>query len=70
LFILSITTESKEKTCITIYNNLGIKIYELLDLEIPGQIEKRINLQPIEPGIYSVIVRASNNQVIRKIVVL
>jgi hypothetical protein len=68
-FTLSITSASKESLTLSVLNNLGVEIYLQKDVTVTGTVEKVIDLRPVPPGIYSVIIRNSENQVIRKIVV-
>jgi hypothetical protein len=68
-FTISITSASNESFSISVYNNLGVKIYEETKVEVNGSLQKVIDLRPVPNGVYSVIFENSRNQVVKKIVV-
>jgi hypothetical protein len=68
-FTLSMTSPSKRLFTISVYNNLGIKIIEDEDIEVTGTVNHKIDLRPIQNGIYSVLIHNSVGQFVRKIVV-
>jgi hypothetical protein len=68
-FNVSITTASAETFSICIYNTLGLKIYEEKDVEVNGSLRKIIDLRPLPSGVYTVIFKNSQNQVVKKIIV-
>jgi large repetitive protein len=68
-FTISITSASKESFNLSVLNNLGVEVYQQTNITVKGTVEKVIDLRPIPSGIYSVIIRNRENQVIRKILV-
>ena len=68
-FNVSFTTPSNEFFTISIINNLGIKVYEEVNVEVNGVLVKGIDLKSIPNGVYTVIFESSQNQVVKKIVV-
>jgi hypothetical protein len=68
-FSLSMTSASKHLFTISVYNNLGVKIYEDEDVEIVRTVNHKIDLRPIQNGIYSVLIHNLEEQFVRKIVV-
>ena len=68
-FSISITSASRESFNLSVLNNLGVEVYQQTNITVTGTVEKVIDLRPIPSGIYSVIIRNSKNQVIRKILV-
>jgi hypothetical protein len=68
-FNVSITTASSESFSISVYNNLGVKIYEETKVDVNGSLQKVIDLRPVPSGVYSVIFVNSENQVVKKIIV-
>src|ERR1035437_5454843 len=68
-FTISITSASNESFSISVYNNLGVKIYEETKVEVNGSLQKVIDLRPVPNGVYSVIFENSQKQVVKKIVV-
>lgn len=68
-FNVSITTVSSESFSISVYNSLGVKIYEETMVDVNGSLQKMIDLRPVSSGVYSVIFENSQNQVVKKIIV-
>jgi phosphodiesterase/alkaline phosphatase D-like protein len=68
-FNVSITTASNESFSISIYNSLGVKIYEETKVDVNGSLQKMIDLRPVPNGVYTVIFVNSQNQVVKKIIV-
>jgi len=68
-FTVSFSSPSTESFTISILNNLGVEIYRQENLTVTGNVEKVLDLRPVPSGIYSVIIRNTGNQVIRKILV-
>ncbi|MGA3014712.1 MAG: T9SS type A sorting domain-containing protein [Bacteroidales bacterium] len=68
-FNVTITTASEETFSISIYNTLGVKIYEETKVEVNGSIQKIIDLGPLPNGVYTIIFKNSQNQVVKKIIV-
>ena len=68
-FNVSIATASEEIYSISIYNTLGIKIYEETHVEVHGSLLKTIDLRPVPSGVYTMIFKNRENQVVKKIIV-
>jgi hypothetical protein len=68
-FSVSITTASSESFSISVYNSLGVKIYEETKVDVNGSLQKMIDLRPVPNGVYTVIFVNSQNQVVKKIIV-
>jgi hypothetical protein len=68
-FKVSLTSGGKETIGITVCNPLGIKIFEIDDMEVIGTLEKEIDLGEIISGVYSVIIHNRDSKIIRKIIV-
>jgi hypothetical protein len=68
-FNVSITTASSESFSISVYNSLGVKIYEETKVDVNGSLQKMIDLRPVPNGVYSVVFVNSENQVVKKIIV-
>jgi hypothetical protein len=68
-FNVSITTASNETFNISVYNNLGVKIYVEAKVEVNGSLQKVIDLRPVPNGVYTVIFENSLDKVVKKIVV-
>jgi hypothetical protein len=68
-FNVSITTASSESFSISVYNSLGVKIYEETKVDVNGFLQKMIDLRPVPNGVYTVIFENSENQMVKKIIV-
>ena len=68
-FNVSIITTSEETFSISVYNSLGIKLHEETSVEVNGSLNKVIDLRPLPNGVYTLIFKNSQNQVVKKIVV-
>ena len=68
-FNVSIITSFSESFSISVYNSLGIKIYEETKVDVNGSLRKMIDLRPMPNGVYTVIFENSQNQVEKKIIV-
>lgn len=69
-FKVSIQYPTDETFTIEILNQIGSRIYELKDVSVTGgSFEKQIDLRPVAIGIYTVVLRNSEMQVIKKIIV-
>ena len=46
-----------------------MKIYEMRNIVVNGKLDKAIDLKPVAPGIYSVVLQNGQNQVQKKILI-
>jgi hypothetical protein len=69
LFKLSINSPSKQIFNLSVYNYLGVIIYEQKDIDVKGLSERIIDLRPVPNGVYSVVLRNNEQQIVKKIVV-
>jgi len=68
-FNVSITTLSKESFSIRVYNYLGAMIREEEKLDVNGSIQKMIDLSLVPSGVYTIVFKNRQNQVVKKIIV-
>ncbi len=68
-FNVSINTASDQSFSISVYNSIGVRIYEEPKVDVNGSLQKVIDLRPVPEGVYTVIFTNSQNQVVKKIVV-
>ena len=68
-FTVSIVSPSQETFTISVYNNIGMKVYEVHNIVVNGTLDKVIDLKPIAPGIYSVVLQSSKIHVEKKILI-
>jgi hypothetical protein len=69
LFNIVMTTVTPEIYSIHVFNQLGMKIFELNDIPVNGTTEKQVDLRPIPPGIYSVVLRSRDHAIVRKMLI-
>jgi hypothetical protein len=67
-FTISITVPYEETFKITIYNNIGLKLYELDDVKVKSRFKQEIDLRPLSDGIYSVVFTSIGNKAVCRIV--
>jgi len=68
-FTVSIISPSQEPFTITVFSNLGVKIYEVKDIHVNGQFDQVIDLRTAFNGIYTVVIRNSISNVVKKVVI-
>jgi hypothetical protein len=54
---------------IQVYNNIGMLIRELNNIEVNGDAEVILDLRPVAPGVYTVVIRNGSMHVIKKMIV-
>jgi hypothetical protein len=69
IFTVSIVSPSQELFTITVFSNLGIKILEVKDIHVNGQFNQVIDLRSAFSGIYTVVIRNSTSQVVKKVAI-
>jgi hypothetical protein len=70
-FVLDIEGIVTQETTYDLFvvNNLGVKIFELNDLKVKGNFRKNIDLRPAPNGVYTIILKNNDQNVLRKIIV-
>ncbi|MCX6245093.1 MAG: T9SS type A sorting domain-containing protein [Bacteroidetes bacterium] len=68
-FTVTFSGTSSETYTISVFNNIGVKIWEEKNVELNSSTSKVIDLRPVPNGVYTVIFENSLNQVVKKIVV-
>jgi hypothetical protein len=68
-FTVSIVSPSQETFTLSIFNNLGMKIYEARDIIVNGTLDKVVDLKPVSQGVYSVVLQGGKTNVEKKILV-
>jgi len=68
-FTVSIQCSCEDNCTISIFNILGVRIYELKDLIIKGKSQQNIDLSDVPEGLYWLIFRKSDKGVVKKIVI-
>ena len=68
-FTISIIVLSPETFDIFIYNQLGQNVYEIRDLLVSNKFKKVVDLRPKAKGVYSVVFKGFDYQVVKKILI-
>jgi len=68
-FTLMFTAAKQEKYNIRVFNNLGVQIFEMSNLDVMGTTRQNIDLRPAPNGVYSVIISNDQTSVVKKIVI-
>jgi trimeric autotransporter adhesin len=69
MFTVSVVIPGEETYSVNVYNNLGVKVYEMKDFHVNAKAERAINLENPSSGIYTVVLTGGNQTIIRKILV-
>ncbi|MCX6283699.1 MAG: T9SS type A sorting domain-containing protein [Bacteroidetes bacterium] len=70
LFTAQITSAVKETVNIRIYNDLSQLICEKSGTAVNNTFRQSIDLRPLSPGVYTVVIRSNNKSIARKILVI
>ena len=70
IFTVSMRWPGEEVVAIRIYNNLGMRVYELQNVEVKYRAEQKIDLKPVPNGVYTVVVENDHIRIVRKIIVI
>ena len=54
---------------VTVYNNLGVEVYQIRDLRVNGTVSEQITLQNPARGTYTVVFSNNQERIIRKVLV-
>jgi hypothetical protein len=68
-FTALIQCECRDNCSLDVFNMMGVKVFELANLNMESKLEVPIDLQDLPQGIYTVVFRNSNQWLIRKIVI-
>jgi len=68
-FNISISSEREISYKLEIYNSLGVKVYGEHTITVNGILVTPIDLGSVASGLYTVVLRNTDNQVIRKILI-
>ncbi|MCX6307045.1 MAG: T9SS type A sorting domain-containing protein, partial [Bacteroidetes bacterium] len=69
LFRVDLNGGKPELVRLSVLNGLGQKIYEHQGIELSGERQHKVDLRPVPPGVYTLILESGTYRVIRKIVV-
>jgi hypothetical protein len=66
IFTVSVLTPDQQEFTIIVYDQIGQKIWELSAVMINGEFKQEINLGEVPTGIYSILFRSRDGDVIKK----
>lgn len=69
-FIISMNSTSQAPVDVDVYNNIGIKVYEKLNISPDAGQQITVDLRPVGNGVYIVAVESAGIRVVRRIVVM
>ena len=69
LFTAGIECMCLQNCSLEVYDLLGIKVYESGELIIEGKSSKTIDLRNLPVGIYSVVFKNNENQIVRRVII-
>jgi hypothetical protein len=68
-FTATMVIKGEDNFTISVYNELGSKIYEMNDVRVDGKAQQTIDLNNPGKGVYTVIFKGNDQTVIRKVLV-
>jgi hypothetical protein len=68
-FSVTIKSNREESWDVTVYNSLGVQVYQIRDFRVNGSATEQISLQNPTRGTYTVVFSNNKEQVIRKVLV-
>ena len=68
-FTVLMSSSSLETFTITVFNNLGVQVCEVKNLEVNGHYNQVIDLRPAPSGVYTVMIRNDRSRVVKKVLV-
>ena len=68
-FVINLVTGSDEPLEMTVYNYLGVPVFISKIKPLQGHVEQPVDLRPVPNGVYTVVLRTSDNRIVRRILV-
>jgi len=68
-FTASFTYPTETAFDITVYNELGVMIHRVKNIPVKGTVDHVVDLRPVPPGVYTVVLTNSETRTIRKVLV-
>jgi len=68
-FTASISSPVEDTYSIVVHSSMGVKMFELGDITVNGELKTVIDLRPASSGLYSVVLMNNQMQLVRKILV-
>jgi hypothetical protein len=68
-FTIRVHSVRQEKYDLKVINNLGLSVYELKDVPGNGSTEQILDLRSVAAGVYWIVLRNDNTNMIKKIII-
>ncbi len=68
-FTVEITSVTPETFSIQVFDQVGRMIYEEKGFQVNGTVEKLVDLKPVTPGVYTMMVTGSTLKVVKKVLI-
>ena len=68
-FNITLTDLEPEPYTLQIYNNLGIKIFEVMDVQVNGTFQMRIDIGHVADGVYNFILSKKGQYIQKKLII-
>lgn len=68
-FTATINIKGADNFVISVFNEMGMKVYEMKDVRVDGKAQQAIDLNNPARGVYTVVFRGNEQTVIRKVLV-
>ncbi|MDP4282490.1 MAG: T9SS type A sorting domain-containing protein, partial [Bacteroidota bacterium] len=68
-FTVSISSPAAQSFTLGIYNNIGVQVYQSESFTVNGTMQKTIDIRPVSSGLYTVVLKTTDNQIIKKFLV-
>ena len=69
IFTASISSPTLQTVSLQVYNMTGQLIYRRNDLQVKGTLNQQIDLTPVRPGVYTVVISDGTSKIIRRIII-
>ncbi|MFZ4572439.1 MAG: T9SS type A sorting domain-containing protein, partial [Bacteroidales bacterium] len=69
IFTASISSPTLQIVSLQVYNMTGQLIYQKNDLQVKGTLNQQIDLTPVRPGVYTVVISDGTSKIIRRIII-
>lgn len=68
-FSIGFNSAADSRVSVTIFNQIGSRVFETGEFPVAGNTEKKIDLGGVANGIYSIVITSENHKTVRKIVI-
>ncbi|MFZ4548898.1 MAG: T9SS type A sorting domain-containing protein, partial [Bacteroidales bacterium] len=68
-FTAGISADEAGTFTLQLISNLGVKVYELKELEVIGTIYQKIDVRDLKAGVYTLLLTNTNHSIQKKVVI-